>query len=215
MYTHKATECFWQALYFTFSALWGWSILRKDMVLPAYLGGQEGGSLTNFESVLYPTYQEALINYSFVTFGYHAGNLFRHLFIDKREFDFHEMLLHHIAAFSLYFCYIFANHVPIGTVIAYLHDLADVPGNLSKGLSSTVFQNCGAVVFFCCIFTWFVTRIYALPQIIYYIFTELEYQGDLAHFNRFLAINGLYLSVLFSLHTYWFTLFMRILSRLV
>ena len=51
--------------------------------------------------------------------------------------DFQEMLLHHIAAFCLYFGYIFGNIHEIGAVIAYLHDIADIPANLSKALNST------------------------------------------------------------------------------
>ena len=49
------------------------------------------------------------------------------------------MLLHHIAAVSLYFCYIFGNVVPFGAVIAYLHDLADIFGRMSKGLNCLIF----------------------------------------------------------------------------
>ena len=181
-YARKAGECFWSTLYFICSALWGWSILRKDLVLPPYLGGQPDGSYTNFKASIFDTYQEELLEYSFYTFGYHFGNLFRHVFIDKAEGDFYEMLLHHIAAFCLYFCYIFGNMIPIGTVIAYLHDLADIPGNLSKALNSTVLQNSSAVAFVTCMVVWFGTRIISLPTMIWHIFTNVEFKGDIAQF---------------------------------
>ena len=176
----------WSTVYFICSAIWGWSILRKDLVLPYYLGGQSEGNFRNFTSEVFPKFQEELIDYSLYTFGYHMGNLFRHLFIDKRESDFHEMLLHHIAAFSLYFCYIFGSQIPIGATIAYLHDLADIPGNLSKCLNCTVLQNTSAFAFVILMCVWFYTRICSLPVMIWHIFTEVRYPPEFAHYDPFI-----------------------------
>ena len=74
------------------------------------------------------------------------------------------MLLHHIAAFGLYFSYIFGNFIVFGSVVAYLHDLADIFGTLSKLLSCTVYENGAAAAFICVMIVWFVTRILSITS---------------------------------------------------
>lgn len=124
------------------------------------------------------------------------------------------MLLHHIAAACLYFCFIFGNVHELGATIAFLHDLADVPGNLCKCLNSTKYQGSSAVVFVTCMTVWFVTRIYLLPLIILKI-TSMSYEEQYAQFQPFVALNAVFLSVMCVLHYYWFAMFCKILSRYI
>lgn len=63
--------------------------------------------------------------------------------------------------------------------------------------------------------TWGFTRIYALPQMIYFIFTECTYGPGLEQFQPFIALNGIFLSVMFCLHVFWFFLFFKILGRYI
>ena len=49
---------------------------------------------------------------------------------------------------------------------------------------------------------------------IYYIFT-LQYEGDLAQFQPYITLNGVFLSIMCCLHFYWFTLFFKILGRYI
>ena len=62
---------------------------------------------------------------------------------------------------------------------------------------------------------WFVTRIVSLPQMIYFIFTEARYEGELTRFQPYIMLNGVFLSIMFALHCYWFCLFFKILGRYV
>ena len=73
------------------------------------------------------------------------------------------MFVHHIAANSLYFGYIYGNLISIGSVVAYLHDIADVPANLGKTLSSTKWELPSLVVGLFLMVMWGYTRIYMLP----------------------------------------------------
>ena len=82
------------------------------------------------------------------------------------------MLIHHLAANCLYFCYIFGNMVPMGSVIAYLHDLADIPTNFGKVLSSTTFTLATVVDGVVVLVVWAYTRCYLLPKCIHYLFTH-------------------------------------------
>ena len=77
------------------------------------------------------------------------------------------MLVHHLTTASLYFGYIYGNLIKFGSVVAYLHDIADVPASLGKLLSSTIFPNASLVVGIVMMLLWALTRIYMLPQFIY------------------------------------------------
>ena len=178
-YAHKAADKTYRTAYFICSSLWGWYVLKDTNILPGFLGGMAGGDYknVNMESI-YTDYPYALIPYSFWTFGYHLQDFFQHAFLDERHNDFNEMLIHHIAAVSLYFCYTMGNMVPIGSCIAFLHDLADIPGSLCKLLNATHYQDSSAVVFVMCMCVWFYTRILCLPGMIYFIFQQ-QYKGVL------------------------------------
>ena len=131
---------------------------------------------------IYYEYDQALVDYSFITWGFHFQNFVQHLFFDERLNDFEEMLLHHIAANSLYFSYIFGNGLQLGSVIAYLHDLADIFSKSCKCLNATVMQNTSAAVFICCMLVWCWTRILSLPVMIHFIFTEFAFPAPYEHF---------------------------------
>ena len=181
-YAYKACDKLYRSIYFICSSFWGWYVLKDTAWLPWYLGGCAGGDYRNINmSTVFEVYPYSLVSYSFYTFGYHLQDFIAHAFFHERMNDFEEMLLHHIAAVCLYFCYTMGNMFPVGCVIAYLHDLADIPGSLCKFLNSTHYQNTSVVVFFSCMIVWFFTRILSLPQMIQYIFS-LKYADELSHF---------------------------------
>ena len=55
-------------------------------------------------------------------------------------------------------------------MIAYLHDLADIPANLGKVFSSTVYETISSVIGVWLMIFWGYTRIIILPWFIYHIF---------------------------------------------
>ena len=108
--------------------------------MPWTLGGLVNGDYRNLDiKNLFGSYPKNLYYYSIFTYGYHAGDFIQHVFFDERLNDFEEMLLHHIAAVCLYFAYIFSNFMVFGSLIAYLHDLDDVFGKITKGLNATIY----------------------------------------------------------------------------
>ena len=124
------------------------------------------------------------------------------------------MLVHHLTTSSLYFGYIYGNVIKFGSVVAYLHDIADVPTSLGKLLSSTIFPKAAMAVGIVMMSLWFLTRIYMLPQFIYSIFMHKGFTSPQeVHFNAFLQLNGVLLSVMFALHAFWFFMFFKIISR--
>ena len=80
------------------------------------------------------------------------------------------MMIHHLVANCLFFCAIFGNIIHFGAVLAYLHDIADVPANLGKVLSSTTFEKAALVDGVLLMLSWAHTRIILLPICIYRLF---------------------------------------------
>lgn len=77
------------------------------------------------------------------------------------------MMIHHLIANCLFFSYIFGNILQFGAVVAYLHDIADVPANLGKTLSSTTFEKAALLDGIWLMLSWAHTRIILLPMVIY------------------------------------------------
>jgi sphingoid base N-palmitoyltransferase len=155
-----------------------------------------------------------VLDYGLYTYGYHFGEQVMHAIIDERHNDYAEMFLHHLATSSLYFGYIMANYLGIGTIIAFLHDTADIPAHLVKFQDATGQKTASKVTFAIVMLIWFWTRCLCLPAIIYTIFSEFRYPADRSHFDIYIYLNGIFLSVLAFLHCYWFTLFIKILTHL-
>ena len=100
--------------------------------------------------------------------GYHFGGLFTHFFGTRRN-DFLEMALHHIVSIYLFGgCYLL-NGWECGSVIALLHDIADITTNITKCGAESRFKTPVVIVFLIHMSVWFYTRNFLLPQYIYFI----------------------------------------------
>ena len=120
--------------------------------------------------------------YILFTYGYHVQDFFSHLLKKEKQNDWNELLLHHISAVALYPGFFFGNLMGIGTVLAWLHDLADIFVNACR-----IFQVCDikipTVVFYIAmVTTWFYTRLCILPYYIYSVLTTLEFPEPVKHF---------------------------------
>lgn len=141
MYAKKAALNLYKIIYFSLSALWGWSVLNRS----GYLWSGLGGTLHSkdlISVVLQVPFEEqipGLLDYSLYTFGYHFGDFIAHSFFAEKMNDWEEMQVHHITTVMLYFGYITGNQLVIGSFIAYLHDLADILGAAVKLLNATTF----------------------------------------------------------------------------
>jgi len=154
--------------YFSSSVAWGYSVLKDEDYFPKSLGGS--GDITKcFDNSATPYNNPDLKMYGLVTMGFHFGCLFTHMFEENKRDDFVEMTLHHVVAMYLFFGYYMGNLWRIGTVIAYLHDIADVTAMASKTLSETPFSNLTAVVFLFNMSVWFYTRLFVLPYECIYV----------------------------------------------
>ena len=76
-------------------------------------------------------------------------------------------------------------------------------------------QDTSAFVFVIVMIVWFYTRICSLPVMIWHIFTEVNYSAEFSHFDPFIKLSGVFLSVMLALHCYWFMLFFKIIGKYI
>jgi hypothetical protein len=172
-YLEKANRSSYQTVYFIIATAWGYYTLKDTNWLPWQLGGDlpiHEVVPKTLASMPYEKVPRQVLVYALSTMGFHVFNCFEHCFLKERASDFFEMLLHHIACCSLYFCMIYGNNMGIGCTIAFLHDIADIFGNLVKCLSTTKYDKLVLPAFLAVMVTWFWTRIYVLPVIVWFIF---------------------------------------------
>jgi len=122
------------------------------------------------------------------------------------------MGLHHLVTIYLLGGSYILNLWECGTIIAYLHDLSDVPAMLTKVSSNTVYNNISVIFFSITIIAWIWIRNYAFTDIIR-ILHELDNPEGLTDLHKYIFIA--LLSCLAVLHFYWVTLFFKILCKYI
>lgn len=113
--------------------------------MPWYLGGQ-GDFYRAMEEHPYAKHKSGLKEYLLIPMGYHLGGFFAH-FLNTKKNDFVEMGLHHLVSIYLFGGTYLANQWEGGSVIAMLHDLADITTNIVKILSDTKYKNLAGAYF--------------------------------------------------------------------
>jgi hypothetical protein len=145
--------------------------------------------------------------------GYHLGALVTH-FIEARKNDFIEMALHHFVTIFVFFGGYMTNILEAMAVIAFLHDLADIPTNLARVLSDTRYKIAAGVVFIgICMPVFFWTRCIVLPILIY----QWQFYMPFPFLDSHLVIDcfSILHCCLILLHYYWFVLFVRITRKFI
>jgi hypothetical protein len=146
-------------IFYTSSVVSGYMILKDTPILPPGLGGS--GSLDAlFTRVPYDKQYPYFLEFSLVNMGYIIEDTIHHLFFKERTTDFWEMNLHHMATLTLYGGMILQNFIPVGTLISWVHSLADIFTSLSRVLSQTTFKISTVVSFGLAILTWMWSRNY-------------------------------------------------------
>ena len=128
-YIEKGTSNIFKFWFHLTAFIWGWLVLKEIGWLPSCLGGT--GTIDELWSTLMPqnfpfgSPPKAIVTYGLYTSGYHASELIRHLFSERKQ-DFEETTVHHIVTITLYLGYFLSNLHVVGAFIAVLHDFSDV-----------------------------------------------------------------------------------------
>ena len=107
--------------------------------MPWYLGGN-GKVENSFANIPFAVIDKAVFNYNLVSFGFRLESLINHLLFNRGAGDFEEMLLHDLVTCFLFFGMLFGNFLPVGSMIAILHDICDFPCHFSKGLHASTME---------------------------------------------------------------------------
>ncbi len=80
-----------------------------------------------FTNPPFEPYPAAVFDYFLYTTGYHFGGLLKHVYENRGNNDFYEMLLHHVCTILLQFYALMSNLLAAGSVCIWLHDVGQIP----------------------------------------------------------------------------------------
>ena len=153
------------AAVYSFFVWYGWEVCKNEEWFPAYFGGH-GEAHKAFSNVPFVKINPDLVMFGFCNFGYRVEQLVTHL-LTSNEADFEEMLLHDLATNALFFGYLSSNLVPVGTMIAWLHDLTDIPFHLAKSANNSYWPDLAPFPFIFGQLMWIYFRLGCFAHLIY------------------------------------------------
>ena len=130
--------------------------------------------------------------------------------------DFREMMMHHIITNCLIFGSSYFRFTRIGSMIFVIHDVSDVPVDMSKLAHFVKWDKTTVVCFLTMVVVWIITRMTFLPFV---IVKSVWYESELVLDNPsldprfykmyFFVFMGL-LTGITMLHYFWFSMFIKI-----
>lgn len=139
---------------------------------------------------------------------------------DKVRGDFAEMFVHHVITNALVIGSSLCRLTRIGSMVFLVHDISDVPVDLSKLANFVKWKYTTLVCFLTMVAVWLVTRLYILPFVIYRsVLTQSHHVLDrgvppVLYFTyRYFFYVGVALLIL--LHLAWFVMFLQIFTTFV
>ena len=129
--------------------------------------------------------------------------------------DFSEMFVHHVFTNLLIIGSSFYRFHSIGSMVFLVHDISDIPVDLSKLANFLKWKTTTTICFASMCITWLMTRLFILPFIIWRSIIYESWLVCLKHsvppmyYNMFQPIFVVLLGFLILLHFFWFTMFIR------
>jgi hypothetical protein len=129
--------------------------------------------------------------------------------------DFQEMFIHHVITNLLIIGSSFFRFTRVGSMVFLVHDISDVPVDLSKLANFLKWKTTTALCFAAMVLVWCLTRLGALPFVIYRSVlwdTWLVCQSGVidpiyyVHYKPFFVV---LVGLLILLHLAWFTMFLQ------
>lgn len=153
--------------------IWGYILLKDSYYLTPLLLGNGDLKLSVKD---FPVHKKPdnLKYYYLTSMGYHVFALFHHA-MEKKRNDFIEMFLHHFVTVFLYAFSYFCNFTVAGSIIMFLHDIADIFTAGVQCFTETIFNNLSIFFGIGMAISWFYTRIIVFSIVIYYTAFESYY----------------------------------------
>jgi len=134
----------------------------------------------------------------------------------NRRGDFLEMAVHHVITNLLVIGSSHNLFTRIGSMIFLVHDISDIPVDMSKLANFMKWKSTTVFCFVTMIILWIATRLVILPFVILRsVITEspelyVDGQIDIMVYEMYLPLYNILLGGLIALHTYWFFVIARI-----
>jgi ceramide synthetase len=179
----------------------GYYVLKDLNYFPKELLGK--GWLPNMFTKGYPNsfYLEKPPYFDFyymLCLSYFSSDLIWLLFINERQTDFINMLLHHVCTISLIVFSHLVHYSNVGSIVLFLHTETDIFVHLTRFLLQTdvpeIFKNISGITL---VFNFLYVRIYVLGKIIYVLYTYITWKGPV---DSFLLI---FLAIIYLMHINW------------
>jgi len=129
--------------------------------------------------------------------------------------DFREMFIHHIFTNLLIIGSSVFRFTYIGSMVFMIHDISDIPVDLSKLANFLKWKKTTAACFLIMCITWVITRLIILPFIVWksciyetWLVCDDGYMPPI-YYNMYQPVFVVLLGFLILLHFFWFTLFIR------
>ena len=132
--------------------------------------------------------------------------------------DFREMMAHHLVTNALIFFSSYYRLTRVGSMVFLVHDLSDVPVDMSKLANFVKWKITTIVCFVGMVVMWMVTRLYIFPfvicrAVVLESYDYLVWNGgslDPAMYNAYYLFFYALLGALVLLHVTWFLILLRI-----
>lgn len=168
----KASKYVWMTFYYSAMSIYGYIVLKDSAWLPDYMGGK-GSWEGMWKGMPYIEPCKGATTYAMLQLGYHGSDFLFHILKDERENDFMEMTLHHASTFLLISSMTMSNFLPIGCVIAFLHDVSDIfVATLKLTTALEGFDLISVANFMVTVALWFYFRNICLTHLTYSIWQE-------------------------------------------
>jgi ceramide synthetase len=135
--------------------------------------------------------------------------------------DFREMFIHHVVTNMLVLGSSFCRFTRVGSMLLLLHDISDVPVDLSKLANFMKWKITTIVCFISILVMWSITRLGILPFVIWktiYLEGKIVYmEGPIDRRLHDMYVRGfaVLIACLIGLHLFWFSILIRMGYRLV
>lgn len=134
--------------------------------------------------------------------------------------DFREMMIHHVVTNLLVIGSSAFRLTRIGSMVFLVHDLSDVPVDLSKLANFVKWKYTTLACFLTMVGVWLMTRLYVLPFVIYnailtqshWVCSDIVPVSSYAVYRHFFYV---LVFVLILLHAIWFLMFLQIFATFV
>ena len=197
----------------TFCTIGHWYVINGKPWQPWFMGGT-GNFADGFKNMPFTPMDTEGYYFGLILLGHPIQLIVTHFFINEREPDFAEMAMHHLAHFSIASSYIFTNIIPIGAMIAFVHDQSDVAGCLAKFFHNMGYKLPAGISLITCEILWLVGRLICLPLLMMEL-NDIKFGPGREHMQIYFAFSQTFVGSLLLLHIYWFAMFMKMNYKLV